>query len=233
VLLTRGGDTATGAASSQAADGTLVPVTPSVSAPRPRSVPVHVDAAHLPQLLLPADAVSTVLASPGMIAGPVQSSVAPGAESVITPIECTSTWSAGKTWTYQASGFLGMARQDVAEKPTHAIVQAVIAFPDAAAAHASYAVQVKAWGTCQFRTVTAHLPGAPKDQTAAIGGFTEADGVAVLQITPDIGLPGVVCQRALTVAGNVVADVRSCSPNVADTGKTVGRDIAAKVTSGR
>jgi hypothetical protein len=54
-------------------------------------------------------------------------------------------------------------------------------------------------------------------------------GNAVRPITPDIGLPGVLCERALTVAGNVVVDVRSCSPNVGDTAATFARDIVGKI----
>jgi serine/threonine-protein kinase len=186
-------------------------------------------------MLLTADAISAVLSSPGMIPGEVESSVDPTTDSVITPLDCASTWGPAKTWTYQLSGFLGMARQQVAEQPTpnNAVIQAVLAFPDAATAKKSYDDQVKSWSSCQFQTITAHLNSTTQDQTAKVGAVTQVDGVATLQTTPDHGLPGVVCERALTVTGNVVIDVRSCSPNVADTAATFARDIAAKINRGR
>jgi hypothetical protein len=191
--------------------------------------------AQLPQLLLPADAISTALSSPGMVAEALQTSIDPIMDTTILPLDCSSTWGPGKMWTYQLSGYIGMARQNVAEKPTpaHAVVQAAMAFPDAATARKSYDKQVKAWGQCQNQTITATQAGQAKKQTAVIGPFAETDGVATLQLTPDIGIPGVSCERALTVAGNVIADVRSCSPDVGDTAGTFVRDIAAKVTSGR
>ena len=130
---------------------------------------------------------------------------------------CTTAWAPGKFGTYVNSGFIGMARQLVEEKPTanHAVVQAVVAFPDAAAAKKSFDEQFKNWGECQYQTITSTLKG--QDQKATVGVTAEADGVATLQVTPDIGSSGVTCERALTVAGNVVVDIRSCSPDVGDT----------------
>lgn len=230
VLLTRGGgDTTASPAATTTAAPSLVPVQPPATTTT--AAPISVDPSSLPQLLLPADAISTALSSPGMVAAPVKRINDPGSEPVTTPLDCASTWAPGLSWTYQISGDVGMARQNVTEQPTpnHAVSQAVVAFPDAAGAKKSYATQVKTWNQCANQTVTAHLSGAPKDQTAVMGTVTEADGMATLPLTPDIGLPGVLCERALTVVGNVVVDVRSCSPNVGDTAATLARAIAAKI----
>jgi serine/threonine-protein kinase len=234
VLLTRGGDhRAAGPALTTTTAASRAPATTTTSTTTKAATPVSVDPARLPQMLLAADVISASLSSPGMVAAEVQSSADVAADSTITPLDCASTWAPGKIWTYQLSGFIGMARQQVAEQPTpnHAVIQAVLAFPDATVAKKSYDDQVKSWGKCQFQTVTAHLGSDSKDQTAVLGVVTESGGLATLQITPDFGLPGVVCERALTVAGNVVVDVRSCSPNVGDTAATLARDIAAKINA--
>lgn len=234
VLLTRGGSDTTADPARSPAAPSLTPATgPSGTTSTASPTLVLVAPASLPQLLLSADAISTGLSTPGMVALPVKTTKDPAAEPVINPLECSTTWSPGLDWTYQISGYIAMAHQQVNEQPTpnHGFVQAVVAFPDAAGAQKSYADQVKAWRQCQNQTVTAHLNlnGGPKDQTAVMGAPTETNGMATLPITPDIGLPGLMCERALTVAGNVVVDVRSCSPNVGDTAATFARDIVAKI----
>lgn len=223
-------------------DATNGPASTTAAAPPPASTttsttttppPVSVDPARLPQLLLPADAVSTALNSPGMVPGELQSSSDVLTDSFIEPMTCTTAWAPGKFGTYVNSGFIGMARQLVEEKPTanHAVVQAVVAFPDAAGARKSFDEQFKDWGECQYQTITSTLKG--QEQKATVGVTAEADGVATLQVTPDIGFAGFTCERALTVAGNVVVDVRSCSPDVGDTAGVLARDIAAKINGRR
>jgi serine/threonine-protein kinase len=156
-------------------------------------------------------------------------------DSAVDPLDCSSAWAPGKSWPYVNSGKIAIARQVVSEQPTpnHGVVQAVVAFPDDIVARKSYNTQVKTWMDCQGKTLTSHLSGSTPDQTAVVGGASENGDVATLQTTPNLpGLTGVVCQRVLTPVGNVVVDVRACSPNVGDTGVTVARDIAAKITGG-
>lgn len=196
--------------------------------------PVSVDPARLPQLLLPANTIGSMVDSPALVPEDVEGRIDFLNDSFVTPMTCTSTWGPAKFGTYVNSTFIGVARQLVAEQPTptRAVVQAVVAFPDATEARKSYDEQFKQWGDCQYETVTSTLKD--QEQKATIGVTAENNGVATVQLTQvDGGLPGVTCERALTVAGNVVVDVRSCSPDVGDTAGDIARAIAAKVTGGR
>jgi len=229
VLWTRHDDASTGPTSTAAAPSTSTSRTITTTTPPP----VSVDPARLPQFLLPAEAISATLNSPGMVPGDVEPRTDWLNDSFIIPMSCATVWGPGKTMTYVNSGFIGMARQLVAEQPTgnHAVVQAVLAFPDAAAAKKSFDQQFTNWGDCQLQTITSNLKDV--DTKATVGTAAEADGVATLQVTQVGGPPGVVCERALTVAGNVVVDIRSCSPDVGDTAGNIARDIAAKINGDR
>ena len=129
-----------------------------------------------------------------------------------------------------------MARQQVNEQrtPNHAASQAVVAFPDAAGAKSSYADQVKTVEPL-FKPDRQRTPGrSPEGPDRRHGCGRRGDGVATLPITPDIGLPGLLSERALIVAGNVVVvDVPTCGPDGSDTAGAFARDIAAKINSGR
>lgn len=229
VLWTRHDDASSGPTSTAAAPSTSTSRTTTSTTPPP----VSVDPARLPQFLLPAEAISATLNSPGMVPGDVEPRTDWLNDSFIIPMGCATVWGPGKIMTYVNSGFIGMARQLLTEQPTgnHAVVQAVLAFPDAAAAKKSYDEQFKNWGDCQLQTITSNLKDV--DTKATVGTAAEADGVATLQVTQVGGPPGVVCERALTVAGNVVVDIRSCSPDVGDTAGNIARDIAAKINGDR
>jgi PknH-like extracellular domain len=211
---------------------------PTATSPAPRTTtsatptPVNVEPARLPQLLLAPDAISNIMGVPGMRPGPVQRSTDITAnDSVVDPLECSSTWGPGKPWQYLDAGYIGLARQLVAEQPTpqHEVTQAVIAFADDIGVRKSYRSQVKAWMSCQGKTVTAHLNGSTPDQSAVIGAASDNGDVATLQVTPNVAIKGLLCQRVLMPTGNVLIDVRACSMNVGDAGVTVARDIAAKI----
>ena len=134
--------------------------------------PVNVEPARLPQLLLASDAISNIMGVPGMRPGVVERSTDISTnDSVIDPLECSSTWGPGKPWQYLDAGYIGLARQLVAEQPNpqHEAVQAVIAFADDIGARKSYKSQVKAWMGCQGKTVTSHRNGSGPDQSAVIG----------------------------------------------------------------
>ncbi|MDT5173815.1 MAG: PknH-like extracellular domain, partial [Mycobacterium sp.] len=94
--------------------------------------------------------------------------------------------------------------------------------------------QLNWWKDCQYQTISSHSSELTADQTAVVGGSGEVDGIATLQITPNLDATrGVVCQRALTPVGNVLVDVRACSnTGVGDNGVTIARDIATKIKGG-
>lgn len=235
VLLLGGGNDDTTATSTTTSTSALATATPSRTTTSATPTVANVDPTNLPQLLLSPDVVSTTMGSPGMVPGPVQRSTdITTNDSVINPLECSSAWGPGKPWQYVNSAFLGLARQIVSEQPSnqHVLVQAVIAFPDDIAARKSYNTQVKSWAGCQGKTVTSHLNASTPDQTADIGSLSDNGDIATLQVMPHLEVKEIACQRVLSPVGNVLIDVRSCSPDVGDTGVTVTHDIAAKITGG-
>lgn len=89
-----------------------------------------------------------------MDARAVQTAFASGVS--INPATCASAVAPVLEGTYAGSGYTGLATQGLQEpKPgRHKVIQAVVAFPDAAAAQHFYAQQLSVWQGCKLTDVT-------------------------------------------------------------------------------
>lgn len=207
---------------------TTVPAEPTTSdtpAPPPPPPPAPVLTADaLPGLLLPADQISTLLGTPGMTATRIESQPL---DAQIAPAQCDGPWGPAYATTYTGSGFTGLAVQVVTNKPVQA-AQAVAAFPDAAAAKVFFDRQAGMWNACKNTRITQTVDG---DSSTVESGVPAMVGeVMTLALTAlSASTPGQHCERDMTYRGNVVIDVRACSPTLTDTGRTIATTIADKV----
>ncbi len=194
---------------------------PTAGAPPP---PV-VDAAALPGLLLPADQINQRMNTSGMTAIPVESALLYGS---VTPPHCTGAWGPVYDLTYNGSGYTALAVQGVFGGQTHRLVQAVVAFPDAGAAKAFYDRQVVDWNACKSTHIRFEQDGVTEADVGvpAITG----DLLSVMLVPTTSQVAGQQCERDMTVRGNVVVDVRACSPTVGSAGSSIAREIADKVS---
>lgn len=228
VVAMSGGDasesTATGPTST-----TATSATPAVSpAPEPTSAPpapANIPDDALPGLLLSANDVSGRMNKPGMTAMPTEYEPLAGS---VTPPNCTGTWGPAYQATYDGSGFTGMVIQGVFADPTHKLVQAVTAFPDANAAKAFYDRQVADWNGCKNAHIKFEYQGASTEADLGVPATT-AD-ILTMKLNPTTSATtGQQCERNLAVRANVIIDVRACSPTVGSSGLSIASAIADKI----
>lgn len=226
VVAMSGGDasesTATGPTSTTASP------TGSASTPEPTTAPpapANVDDDALPGLLLSANDVSGRMNKPGMTA--MATEYEPLAGSV-TPPNCTGAWGPVYQATYDGSGFTGLVVQGVFADPTHKLVQAVVAFPDADAAKAFYDRQVADWNSCKSTHIKFEYQGASTEADLGVPATTA--GVLTVKLNPTTSATtGQQCERNMAVRANVIVDVRACSPTVGSSGLSVASAIADKI----
>lgn len=182
------------------------------------------DAAALPGLLLPADQINQRMNTTGMTAIPVEHAPLDGS---ITPPHCAGAWGPVYASTYNGSGYTALAVQGVFRDQTHRLVQAVVAFPDAGAAKAFYDRQVADWNACKSTHIRFEHNGVTEVDLGvpAVTG----DVMSLLLVPTTSQVAGQQCERDMAVRGNVIVDVRACSPTVGSAGMSIAREIADRV----
>lgn len=182
------------------------------------------DAAALPGLLLPADQINQRMNTTGLT--PIPDEHSPLAGSV-TPPHCTGAWGPIYRATYDGSGYTALVAQGFVNSPTHKLVQAVVAFPDAGAAKAFYDRQVADWNACKSTHIRFEYNGVTE---ADLGVPAVTGDVMSLMLVPtNSSVAGQQCERDIAVRSNVIVDVRACSPTVGSAGMSIAREIADKV----
>jgi hypothetical protein len=154
------------------------------------------------------------------------------------PLLCRSAWFPAYKEAYLA-GYTGVARKTIGEEPSSGqnkgVIEAVLAYPDAAAATAARDQIVALWRDCQNIRFTETLGANERDWMTGIVGNN--DGVDTLLVwsqsfqgqPPTDTSPN--CQRGLTVARNVVVDVLACGPGSTFHGLDAAREIAQKIAA--
>ncbi|QIV79773.1 sensor domain-containing protein, partial [Mycolicibacterium frederiksbergense] len=146
----------------------------------------------------------------------------------VEPPQCTGAWGPGYAATYEGTGLTGMAIQGVAQGQEHRIAQAVLAFPDPAAAQRIYDKLVGDWNACQNTRAEFSYQGA--STTVDIKTPRPIGDINTLMLVPTTSpVPGQQCERGMALRGNVIVDVRVCSPTVGSAGYSITRAIADKV----
>lgn len=206
---------------------TTVPGTPT-AAPPPQPPPPPpgpvLGADALPGLLLPPEQISERMNTPGMEPMTLVHRPLPGS---VTPPHCTGAWGPAYEATYNGSGFTAIAVQGVFKQPTHQLVQAAVSFPDPGAAKAFYDKQSADWNACRSTHVR-YEQGGVSEADIGVPAVT-GDILSVMVIPTTAKVAGQQCERDMTVRGNVIVDVRACSPTVGSAGLSIARAIADKI----
>ena len=227
VALSGGDDSGSTAASTETtAARTTTSRAPTTSEPAPAPpAPANFPDDALPGLLLSANDVSGRMNKPGMTAMPTESAPLAG---TVTPPNCTGAWGPGYQATYDGSGFTSMVIQGVFSDPTHKLVQAVTAFPDANAAKVFYDRQAADWNACKDSHIRFEYQGASTE--ADLGAPSTTAGVMTMKLTPTTSATaGQQCERNMALRANVIVDVRACSPTVGSSGLSIASAIADKI----
>jgi predicted Ser/Thr protein kinase len=148
----------------------------------------------------------------------------PVAGNALAPVYAGSGWKAFRENVIREPG----------DKWTHGVDQAVVLFSSAQDAGAFFTVSTQQWPACANRQFTMTIAGKP-DSLWTVGPVSNTSGTLsatyIRNLSPGWGWES--CQRALTVANNIVIDVDVCYLNQSDAppdgGVNVARQIAAKV----
>ncbi len=151
---------------------------------------------------------------------------------------CLPLLSVAQVAVYAGSGWANVLQQELhspGAKRDHFAQQTVVLFPSAQQASAFFTASTRSWAACASRQFDWNSdPGKPA-QTYTVGTVFNGGGILSARkvITASPAWSWDTCQRALTVANNVVVDVQACSQNLSDVNSdaavSIARQIAAKV----
>jgi serine/threonine protein kinase len=130
--------------------------------------------------------------------------------------DCLGAWAAAQRPVYAGSDWTGVATQVLRAMNKQVwqdgVVQAVVAFRSQGEASRFAQRQRQQWEACAGRAITV-TPSGEHAQTWDFGQPTTGAGAFTLGATLRGG--GGFCQRGMTVAGNVLIDIRQCrSPGI-------------------
>lgn len=147
----------------------------------------------------------------------------------VTPPHCTGAWGPIYAATYNGSGYTALAAAGYTNHPTHKLVQAVVAFPDASAAKAFFDRQVADWNACKSTHIRFEYQGTSSEVDLATPAMT-GDIMSIMLVPTNSSVAGQQCERDMAVRSNVIVDVRACSPTVGSAGLSITRQIADKIS---
>lgn len=180
----------------------------------------------LAPLLLPGAEIDKQLNISGATpAGPTENQPLGGD---VQPPHCTGAWGPGYRATYDGTGFTGMAIGVAGLGREHRVAQSVLAFPDPVAAQRIYDKLVGDWNACQNTHAVFSYQGTSTE--IDIKTPRPIGDINTLMLVPTTSqVPGQQCERGMALRGNVIVDVRVCSPTVGSAGYSITRAIADKI----
>lgn len=192
--------------------------------PAPSGPTLAADA--LPGLLLPAAEIDKQLSITGAASVGAPENQPLG--GTVDPPHCAGAWGPAYAVTYDGTGFTGMVIDVVALGQETRIAQSALAFPDPAAAQRIFDKLLADWGACANTHVKFSAQGAGTE--VDIKAPRRIGDVHVLQIVPTTSpVPGQQCERGMALRGNVIVDVRACSPTIGSGGLAITQAIADKI----
>jgi serine/threonine kinase PknH len=200
-----------------------------------------VEATALPGLLLPVDQINSVMGATGMtVTGPSRPTAMYDDSPYVANKACLLMEAPAQRQVYGSSGsstLQGLELHEPDNNWTHLVIEEVVLFATPQAANAVYTTSAQQWPACQQYTYT--VSGKP-DEVETVGPVSNTNGtLSATRIRSGGDSTWVwgweTCQRAMTVANNVVIDVLACSTNRSDaqsgSAVNVAHQIAAKVTT--
>jgi serine/threonine-protein kinase len=200
--------------------GTSAPVIPE----RPSSTSAPVTPAALNHLLLNPDQINAATGATAMSIAATTTVMADDTANVPDQA-CLPMFSPTQAAVYAGSGWKAVGGLQLSDHHSHAVGQTMVLFGSRNEAAAFFAASAQGWPACSNRSYSVTRVGKP-DQVYAVGPVTNTNGTLSAAEHTSSGLS---CQRALTVANDVVIDVDACGPSPSDAAVTIAGQIAAKV----
>jgi hypothetical protein len=173
--------------------------------------------------LLSVDQINAAMNTTGMSSVGTMTAL-PDNSFLLSDQTCLPLSAATQVKDYEGSGYSAVLTQVVAKSQQSVVDQGVVLFSTRNDAGSFFDKSTRSWSACANRQFTLSANGNSQVQT--VGPVSNTNGILSATVTP-ANSPG-VCERALTVANNVVIDITSCGgpPGAA---VDVARQVAAKV----
>jgi serine/threonine-protein kinase len=180
-------------------------------------------------MLSPAD-INTVMGSSSMQPGKPITSTDSSAVTVSAP-DCQGALYTTQDPVYAGTGYSavsGLVSSEAGDNYDHWVNQAVVLFPSADKAKSFVQNSAEKWKGCAGKTVTVTNKSKTYRWT-----FAQVQGgpPKVTLMDTQEGADGWECQRALSVANNVVVDINACGYHISDQGGQIADKILAKIDS--
>ncbi|KKB98049.1 sensor domain-containing protein, partial [Mycobacterium nebraskense] len=199
--------------------------------PKPVPPPDPIPAERLSALLLGASDINSVMGSSTMEPGKPIQAMDTSSLTVSQP-DCQGALYTTQSPVYAGTGYSavsGLVSSEPGDNYDHWVNQAVVLFPSADKAQAFLQTSAGKWKGCAGKTVAVTNKGKTYRWT-----FAQIQGgppkIAVLDTQE--GADGWECQRAMSVANNVIVDVNACGYHISDQGTQIVDKIVAKVDNG-
>ncbi|BBZ42955.1 serine/threonine-protein kinase PknH/PknJ [Mycobacterium parmense] len=199
---------------------------------RPRLVapPDPIPAGRLGALLLGPAEVNSVMGSSAMQPGKPMQSMDASAVTLSLP-DCQGALYTTQDPVYAGTGYTGVSgvvSSEPGDNYDHWVNQAVVAFPSAEKANSFLQSSADKWKACAGQTVTVTNKG-----NTYRWAFAQVQGAPpkIAVMDSQEGADGWECQRAMSVANNVVVDVNACGYHISNQGTAIADKIAGKITA--
>lgn len=184
----------------------------------------------LSALLLSAADINTVMGSSSMEPGRPITSTDSSSVTVSEP-DCQGALYTTQDPVYAGTGYSavnGLVSSEAGDNYDHWVNQAVILFPSADKAKSFLQSSGEKWKGCAGKTVTVTNKGKTYRWT-----FAQVQGgpPKITLMDTQEGADGWECQRALSVANNVIVDINACGYHISDQGGQIADKIVGKVDS--
>ncbi|OBJ49380.1 serine/threonine-protein kinase PknH/PknJ [Mycobacterium sp. 1423905.2] len=202
-----------------------------VTRPDPKPPPKPIAEDRLSSLLLSPSEVNSVMGSSSMQPGKPITSMDTSTVTVSLP-DCQGALYTSQSPAYAGSGYTGISglvSSEPGDNYDHWVNQAAVAFPSVDKAKAFLQRSANRWKNCAGKTVTVTNKGKTYRWT-----FADVKGSPpkITVVDTQEGADGWECQRAMSVANNVIVDVNACGYHVIDQGSQIADKIIAKVNQG-
>lgn len=194
----------------------------------PPAVPLAAD--RLSTLLLSRSDINAVMGSSTMQPGkPITST--DGSSVTVSAPDCQGALYTTQDPVYTGTGYSavdGLVSSEPGDNYDHWVNQAVILFPSADKATSFVQTSVQKWKGCAGKTVTVTNKTKTYRWTFA---QVQGEPPKITLMETQEGADGWECQRALSVANNVVVDINACGYRISDQGGQIADKIVAKINN--
>lgn len=190
--------------------------------------PAPLEADRLSALLLGPSDINTVMGSSTMQPGKPITSTDHSSVTVSTP-DCQGALYTTQDPVYAGTGYTsvsGLVSSEPGDNYDHWVNQAVVLFPSADKAKSFLENSAEKWKGCAGKTVT--VTNKSKTYRWTFAQVQGSPPKITLMDTQE-GADGWECQRALTVANNVIVDINACGYHISDQGAQIADKIAARI----